>query len=48
MLIFSMYVKDEYTAKQLLKAAKKLGFDMLYQEIKRGQKMVFACDFITK
>jgi hypothetical protein len=43
-----MYVKDEYTAKQLYKAAKKLGFDMLYQEVKKGQKMVFACDFITK
>lgn len=41
-----MYVDDEYTAIQLMKAAKKMGFSMNYQWVKRRHRMVIACDFV--
>ena len=50
-LLFSMYVKDEETAKQLEIAATKFGkklkanIEMKYQWVWKGKKMVVACDF---
>lgn len=46
--LFSMYVEDEYTAKKLGIAAKKLGYSMIYQWVKKGKKLVVACDFLSK
>lgn len=43
-----MYVDNEYTANHLMKAVKKLGFEMEWQWVKKGNKMVIACDFATK
>jgi len=52
MLLFSMYVDNIYTAKKMEIAAKKLGFEMLWQCVIKGKgkdkKYVVACDFITK
>ena len=52
MLLFTMYVNDEYTAKKMMMASKKLGkklgknnVEMKWQWIKDGKKMVIACDF---
>ena len=45
MLVYSMYVDNEYTAKQLEKAAKRFGFRMMYQWVRKGSKLVVACDF---
>ena len=53
MLLFTMYVNDEYTAKKMTIAAKKLGkklgndVEMLWQWVKDGNKLVIACDFHT-
>jgi len=53
MLLFTMYVKDEYTAKKMASASKKLGkhvgtnITMVWQWVKDGDKMVIACDFHT-
>jgi hypothetical protein len=52
MLLFSMYVDNEYTAKKMEIAAKKLGFDMIWQWVTKGKgktlKNIVACDFLTK
>jgi len=46
-----MYVKDEYTAKNMANLTKKLGkklktdIGMVWQWVKTGEKMVIACDF---
>ena len=51
MLLFTVYVKDEYTAKQMALASKKLGkklgsnVEMVWQWVKDGKKLVIACDF---
>lgn len=51
MLLFTMYVNDEYTAKKMELACKKLGkklkttTGMHWQWVKNGEKMVIACDF---
>ncbi len=51
MLLFTTYVNDEYTAKKMAlaskKLAKKLGsnVEMVWQWVKDGKKMVIACDF---
>jgi hypothetical protein len=51
MLLFTMYVKDEYTAKKMMMVSKKLGkklgnkTEMKWQWIQDGDKMVIACDF---
>jgi hypothetical protein len=51
MLLFSMYVKDEYTAKKLESACKKLSKKlknrtyMTWQSVKDGNKLVVACDY---
>jgi hypothetical protein len=51
MLLFTMYVNDEYTAKKMEAVAKKLGkkleskTEMKWQWVKDGKKEVIACDF---
>ena len=51
LLLFSMYVKDEYTAKKMESASKRLGrklgnkTEMKWQWVKHGEKLVIACDF---
>ena len=51
MLLFSMYVKDEYTAKKRESACKKLSKKvknrtyMTWQSVKDGDKLVVACDY---
>ena len=51
MLLFTMYVNDEYTAKKMAIASNKLGkkmktdIEMMWQWVKKGNKMVIACDF---
>ena len=51
MLLFTMYVNDEYTAKKMEMASKKLGkklgskTEMKWQWVKDGKKEVIACDF---
>lgn len=51
MLLFTMYVNDEYTAKKMASSSKKLGkklgndIEMKWQWVKDGKKMVVACDF---
>jgi hypothetical protein len=51
MLLFTMYVKDEYTAKKMEASTKKLSTklktktEMKWQWVKDGEKLVIACDF---
>jgi hypothetical protein len=48
MYLFSIYVDNEYTAKKMATAAKKLGYEMVWQWVKKGKKgkeLVIACDF---
>ena len=51
MLLFTMYVNDEYTAKKMEISSKKLGkklktdIGMVWQWVKMGEKLVIACDF---
>ena len=51
MLLFTMYVKDEYTAKKMELSTKKLRTklktktEMKWQWVKDGEKLVIACDF---
>ena len=48
MLLLTMFVDNEYTAKKMEKAAKKLGYLMVWQWVKKdkkGEKLVIACDF---
>jgi hypothetical protein len=44
-LLFTMYVNDEYTARMMEKAAKKLKFIMYWQRVKDG---AYACDYFSK
>ena len=43
-----MEVDNEYTAKKMATLAKKLKFQMEWQWVKAGKKMVIACDFFSK
>lgn len=55
MLLFTIYVNDEYTAKKMELTCKKLSkklskklrnkTEMKWQWVKNGKKMVIACDF---
>ena len=45
MLLFSMYVDNQYTANKMAVLAKKLGIRMLSQWVKSKKKMMVACDF---
>jgi hypothetical protein len=51
MLLFTIYVNDEYSAKKMAIVAKRLGkklgnnIEMLWQWVKDGKKMIIACDF---
>jgi hypothetical protein len=51
MLLFTMYVNDEYTAKNMANVTKKLGrklgntTEMKWQWVRDGEKEVIACDF---
>jgi len=48
MLLFTLFVDNDYTAKKMATASKKLGYEMLWQWVKKGKKLVIACDFHTK
>lgn len=45
MLLFTIFVDNEYTAKKMATASKKLGYEMLWQWVKKGKRLVIACDF---
>jgi hypothetical protein len=51
MFLFTIYVNDEYTAKKMETTCKKLGkslgndIGMQWQWVKKGKKLVIACDF---
>lgn len=45
MLLFTMFVDNEYTAKKMATASKNLGYQMVWQWVKKGKKLVIACDF---
>lgn len=51
MLLFTMYVNDEYTAKKMEISSRRLGkktknnIEMVWQWVKKNEKMVIACDF---
>jgi hypothetical protein len=53
MLLFTMFVNDEYTAKKMATVSKRLGrklksnVEMKWQWIYKGKKEVIACDFYT-
>ena len=49
MLLFTMYVNNEYTAKKMMMASKKLrkNVEMKWQWVKDGKKMVIVCDFYS-
>ena len=47
MLLFTTFVDNEYTAKKMAAASKKLGYLMLWQWVKKGKKLSIACDFHT-
>lgn len=48
MLLFSLYVDNEYTLKVLEKVAKKFDCEILYQYVKKNKKFIIAVDFVTK
>jgi hypothetical protein len=50
MYLFTIFVDNEYTAKKMMTAAKKLGHDMVWQWVKKDKKgkLVIACDFLSK
>jgi len=48
MYLFTIYVDNEYTAKKMAIASRKLGYTMLWQWVKKGKKLVIACDYHTK
>ena len=48
MFLFTIYVDNEYTAKKMETDSKKLGFYMMWQWVKKGKKLVIACDFHKK
>jgi hypothetical protein len=43
--MFTVYVNNEYTAKKMMAASKKLHVLMVWQWIRRKDEMVIACDF---
>ena len=51
MLLFTIYVEDEYSARMMKIASEKLGKEMetnikmVWQWVKNDQKMEIACDF---
>jgi hypothetical protein len=51
MLLFTTYVNDEYTANKMMMISKKLSkklktdIGMVWQWVKKGNKLVIACDF---
>lgn len=47
MLLFTIYVNDEYTTKKMELTCKKLRnkIEMRWQWVKNGKKMIIACDF---
>jgi len=48
MYLFTIFVDNEYTAKKMATAAKKLGYDMVWQWVKKdkkGKQLVIACDY---
>jgi len=45
MFLFTIFVDNEYTAKKMETASKKLGFYVMWQWVKKGKKLVIACDF---
>lgn len=53
MFLFTVYVDNEYTAKKMAGAAKKLGYNMMWQWVKKTKgkstpsNLVIACDFHT-
>jgi hypothetical protein len=53
MLLFTMHVNDEYTAKKMMMASTKLretlgtNVHMMWQWVQYGKRMVIACDFHT-
>ena len=53
MFLFTVYVDNEYTAKKMEGAAKKLGYNMMWQWVKKTKdkstpsNLVIACDFHT-
>ena len=48
MFLFTIFVDNEYTAKKMETASKKLGFYMMWQWVKKGKKLVISCDFHKK
>lgn len=45
MFLFTLFVDNEYKAKKMATASKKLGYQILWQWVKKGKKDVIACDF---
>lgn len=51
MLLFTMYVDNEYTAKKMTLSCKRLGnklgfpIEMVWQWVEKNGKLVIACDF---
>ena len=51
MYLFTIFVDNEYTAKKMAIAAKKLGYEMVWQWViksKKDKKPVIACDYQSK
>jgi len=48
MYLFTIYVDNEYTAKKMEQASRKLGYLMMWQWVKKGKKLVIACDYHSK
>ena len=48
MFLFTIFVDNEYTAKKMESVSKKLGFYVMWQWVKKGKKLVIACDFHKK
>ena len=50
MYLFTIFVDNEYTAKKMATASKKLGYEMVWQWViksKKDKKPVIACDYHT-
>ena len=47
-LLFTIEVDNEYTAKMMAKAAKKLKIQMEWQWVKVGKGKVIVCDYFSK
>ena len=43
--MFTVFVDNEYTAKKMAIASKKLGYLMVWQWVKKRGRLVIACDF---